>query len=140
MNNDNRKVINLGKPMSKTAQEHLENFIDAFSVQDQTFEELKKFITLTQQNECLYVGRISVEGQLMGIYSLLKMSTKVDIKPIINSSSVVKDFVLHLENKQEGKKVQKTKVQCRLVKELEVRKTGKDGDWGVNANSFKHIK
>ena len=126
--------------MSKTAQEHLEKFIEAFTVPDQTFENLKKFLTLTQQQECLYVGRISVEGQLMGIYSLLKISTSINIKAIASSNKTSKDFVLHLKNKQEGKKVEKTKIQCRLVKEIEVRKTSEDGVWGVNASSFKHLK
>lgn len=76
----------------------------------------------------------------MGIYSLLKIATKVDVKPILNSSKVVKDFVIHLENKQDGRKWGKTKVQCRLVKEIDIRKTGNDGVWGVNASSFKHLK
>lgn len=122
-----------------TAQEHLEKFIEAFTP-DAKFEDLKKFLTLTQQQECLYVNRLSVEGQLMGINHLLRISTKITIKAVPKSNDIVKDFVLHLENKQEGQKAKKTKVQCRLVKEIGVRKTSKDGVWGVNASSFRHLK
>lgn len=123
-----------------TAQEHLENFLQAFYVKDQKFEELKKFLTLTQQNECLYVDRVSVEGSLMGINQLLKMADRYEIKAIPNSNKVMKDFVIHLF-KQDTKELKKTKLQCRLVKEIEVRKTGESGvwGWGVNSSSFKHV-
>ena len=122
----------------KTAQEHLEEFLKAFSGKDVKFEDLKKLLTVTQQNECLYVDRVSVEGGLMGIDQLLKMADSYHIKSIPSSNKVMKDFIIHLF-KQDGKDLKKTKLQCRLVKEVDIRKTGEDGVWGVNSSSFKHI-
>jgi len=122
--------------MNKTAQEHLENFIDAFKG-DAKFEDLKKFLTVTQQNECLYVNRVSVEGQLMGINQLLKVSTNIKLKAITGSNKVMKDFVIIFENKD---KKTKTKLQCRLIKQSGIRQAREDGVWGVNSTSFRHLK
>jgi len=125
--------------MSNTAQEHLENFLEAMSKESALFSEMKKFLTVTQQNECLYVGKVSVEGSLMGIHHLLKQADKYEIRAIPGSNEIMKDFVIHLF-KKEGNDSKKTEIQCRLIKEVDVRKTGKDGEWGVNSSSFRHLK
>ena len=125
--------------MSKTAQEHLENFIKAMSNENALFSDMKKFLTVTQQSECLYVGKVSVEGSLMGMHQVLKQAYKYEIKAKPSSNEVVKDFVIHLF-KQEGAEHKKTEIQCRLIKQSGVREARVDGVWGVNSSSFKLLR
>jgi len=124
---------------NKLAVEHLEQFLEAFKIYDAKFEDLKKFLTVTQQNECLYVNRISVESSLVGLNQLLKVCNVVKVKEIPTSNNVAKDFIIHL-TKTDGKTTEKARVQCRLIKEVDIRKTGESGTWGVKINSFKYIK
>jgi len=123
------------------AEEHLQNFFDALQAKDALFSDIKKYLTLTQQQECLYVGRISVEAQLMGILSRLNNCESYKIKERISTNKIMKDVIItfkavYVSAKRPNAKV---KVLCRLIKEEAVRKTGVKGVWGVNASSFKQI-
>ena len=123
----------------KTAQDHLQAFIDAFKGEDVTFEDLKKFLTVTQQHECKFVNKISVEGQLMGINNLISRAKEVKIKPLHSTNEVNKDFVIKF-SAVEGAKPDTIELKCRCIKEISVRKAGDIGHWGVNTSSFKRIE
>ena len=121
-------------------EELLQKFFDAMQKPDALFVDLKKHLTITQQQECLYIDRISVEGQLMGILYRLKNSEGHTIKEKVNTNQVMKDLVIKFKNVEFADKGKKDiKIECRMIKEIGVRKTSVEGTWGVNASSFKQI-
>ena len=126
--------------MNKTAEEHLEKFIEALTIDDALFSDIKKYLTLTQQNDCRYVNKISVEANLMGILGLFKRYGKVEVKEKIGTNKLMRDFIITLSNGRHSSIPKTTKLQCRLIKEDKIRETSIDGIWGVNISSFKHVK
>lgn len=119
-----------------SVEQHVENFIEALLKKDALMEDVKKYLTKTQQHTCKFVGNPSVEGAINGLHSILKQSSKITVKEKYSTNLITKDCLITMKfpnNKP-------AKIQCRLVKEIDVRKTGEDGIWGVNASSFKYIK
>ena len=125
--------------MSKLAVEHLEKFISEFKKKDVKFEDLKKYLTVTQQHNCIYVDKISVEPQLIALSQLLKMCSNEKVKEIPTSNKLMKDFTIDVFKTTDGN-IQKASIQCRLVKESDVRKADENGKWGVNISSFRYLK
>jgi len=115
-------------------KETVEKFIETILEDKCKFEDIKKFLTVTQQDECLYVGS-GVEGNLNGIYMLLRSSESIEVKELINTAKFIKDAVITMKRGDTT-----IKRQCRLVKEIAVSKAHEDGTWGINASSFKVIK
>ena len=119
------------------AKEYLLAFIEAFKKEGITFEELKKFLTLTQQEECRYPNKISVEGTLMGLYSFIHRSSEIEIKEKYSHNEVLKDFVISFNIPALlGRPIT---MQCRVIKESSIRKPHPEGHWGINISSFKKV-
>ena len=120
----------------KTPTEHLEKFIEALLKDKAVMSEVKKYLTLTQQNESIFVGGVVPEASINGLYHNLQHAKNIKVKAIPTSNKVMVDCVISYEDIMRKKKL---KMQCRLIKESGTRKPNVNGQWGVHANSFKII-
>ena len=115
------------------AQETLEAFFERMRKKDVKFSDVMPLLTKTQQENSLYIGRITAESHLTGIHELVNKCKKVEVKEK-KVTDVVADMTVTFYAEK------KAKFACRLIKELDPYKPGKDGEWGLNINSFKLLK
>lgn len=118
------------------ANEKIDKFITALMAPNATYEELKKFLTFTQQEDCKYLERVAVDTKLQTMRIALKQFTKIGIEKLPQKNACVADFKI-VEKEKKGKNT----YMLRLVKEYGYRKPGKGtpdnpGVWGVNISSF----
>ena len=118
-----------------SAEEHLEKFLNALLVKDAKMADIKKFLTKTQQETSPLVKTYPVEPALHGLYSLLAQAVDLKIKTKLSTNPTVKDCIIKITGVDSV-----LKLQVRLVKEIECRKPSKNGEWGVNASSFKYLE
>jgi len=127
--------------MNRTAQDHLGLFIEALQQPKPLQSEIKKFLTLTQQDRNVYVGEHSVEAAINGLYSIVQNIESFSLDTKISTNEVMKDCIITItRNNEKTGLMEMGKIQCRLVKESGFRKTDIDGRWGINASSFKYLK
>ncbi len=120
--------------MSITAEEHLNLFIKALLKENALYSDVKKLLTKTQQESCKFIKLYTVESSLSGLYSILKRCDKITIKEKFSTVPFIKDCIITGTSK-----IGKVKIQCKLIKEITVRKPDKNGVWGVNASSFTYL-
>jgi len=117
-----------------TAKEHLQSFLETIQKPGCTVSEAMKFLMLTQQEEAKYVGRITPIANINGVLTLLKQSKSFSIKEKYNKLPVIRDCIITIKTSS-----MKIELKCRLIKEIGVRKASEEGQWGINATSFKNI-
>lgn len=114
-------------------EQTLHAFFEALKVPACKYEDVKKYITKTQQEESQYVGRTNVEVHLNGLHSLVTNCKTIEFTEKVNTNKLVADFKVTFKSSQ------KAVMTCRLIKESGLRKPHEDGVWGVNVSSFKLV-
>lgn len=120
--------------MKSTRTEHLENFFNELKKDGVKFKDVVKYLTKTQQNEFEYVGKQNYHAHINGIHSLLTNTKEFKIKEKFTTNKIKKDFIVTFIGQSQ------VKMGCRMIKEVDTRKTGKNGTWGLVINSFKVLK
>ena len=120
---------------AKTPKQHLDEFLKALMAEEALVEDVVKLLTKTQQDAAKFIGGITPSANLNGLHSVLKQAKSWSTKEKINTNPVMKDCII----KMIGINGKTVKMQCRLIKEVTPMKTGEDGEWGVNASSFKFL-
>lgn len=110
-------------------------FLNYLADKNATFENAKIHLTKTNQEECRYVHKLSVEGAISGIANIVKQVDKIKISQKISTSPLLKTCEIKFSNVKKY-----SELTCVVVKEKDVRKPSEDGEWGVNIQSFRIIK
>lgn len=119
----------------KTAQEHLEKFLETVKKKP-SMEMALSFLTKTQQHEANIIGGQTPQVQINSLYTLLQYSAKGYYITALPGNEVKMDFKIVFDHNI-GHKLH---YKIRLIKEIAVRKADKTGEWGVNINSLRLIK
>ena len=115
-------------------KELIESFIQTLITPNALIEDVMKHLTVTQQNEAKYINRINPVGIFNGLYSMFIQTEEYNINVPYNSNKVMRDAYIKVKYNNSLHIF-----RCRLIKEIGVRKTGEEGQWGININSFRNI-